>query len=428
MPSFDPDAIRGHFPALGLTDGAGRPLALFDGPGGTQVPDVVIDAVADYYRTANANDGGPFATSERSMAISAAAHEAAADLVGAANPDEITFGANMTTLTFHVSRSIGATLAPGDEIVVTGLDHQANVDPWLAMAADRGVTVRIWEPRLEDATLAVADLEGLLGPRTRLLAVGLVSNAVGTINPVADAARAAHEVGALVYVDGVAAAPHLPIDVAALGADLFVCSPYKFYGPHAGVLWGRADLLDSLPAYKVRPAHHRFETGTPSFEAQAGTLAAIDYLADPGRVHGGAGPGAGRRAALRAALDAIRSTEMDLYGRLADGLDALDGLRMSGNPDRAACARRAPTAAFTIDGTTPRAVAETLGRDGIAVWDGDFYATGLVERLGLAASGGLVRVGLMHYTTAAEVDRLVAALDMIAREHSRHPAGSRAGG
>lgn len=421
MATLNVEALRAQFPALALVH-RDRPMAFFDGPGGTQVPRSVIDAVADYYRTSNANDGGPFATSERSMAVSAEAHRAVADLVGGDDPEAITFGPNMTSLTFHLSRSITATMAAGDEVIVTGLDHQANVDPWIAAAADRGLTIRIWEPQLEDTTLHLEDLDALLTPRTRLLAMGLASNAVGTINPVAEAAARVHAVGGWVYLDAVHAAPHLPIDVGALGTDFLVCSAYKFFGPHQGMAWGRAEILDALPAYKVRPAHHRFETGTQSFEGQAGTLAAIEYLAGIGRAVDGVAPDAGRRAALVAGLMAIRETEMALYARLAAGLAAIPGLRTFGITDPSRFADRAPTAALTIAGTTPRAVAETLGGEGIAVWDGDFYATGLIERLGLAETGGVVRVGLMHYNTADEVDRLLASVARIAEA-----AGSGAG-
>lgn len=410
MTGFPVDSLRRRFPALALEHG-GQPIAFLDGPGGTQVPDTVIEAVADYYRTANANSGGAFPTSERSDEISHEAHVAMADLLGASAPDEIAFGANMTSLTFHVSRSILATFADGDELVVTGLDHEANVGPWRAAAADRGIRVRTWEPHLDDCTLHLDDLDPLLNQRTRLVAVGWASNAVGTINPLAAVVERAHAVGAWTYVDAVASVPHVATDVVALGTDFLACSPYKFFGPHAGVLYGRKALLDRIPAYKVRPAHHRFETGTPSFEAQAGTLAAVDYLADAGRA---VEPGAvDRRAALRAAFDVIRAYEMELYRRLADGLDQLPGVRVHGIVDRARFDRRTPTAALTIDGIAPRAVAERLGRDGIATWDGDFYATGLIERLGRAPDG-VLRLGLMHYNTAGEVDRVVDALAAIA--------------
>jgi cysteine desulfurase family protein (TIGR01976 family) len=410
MTAFDVDALRRQFPALSLEQD-GRPIAYFDGPGGTQVPQSVIDAVTRYYRESNANTEGAFLTSRRSDAVIAEAHQAMADMLGAADPHEIKFGPNMTTLTFHVSRSIVATMAPGDEIVVTGLDHHGNVDPWLGAARDRGLTVRVWEPRLDDCTLDLADLDGLLGTRTKLVAVGWASNAVGTINPVAEIVRRARAAGAWTYVDAVHAAPHLPIDVRAVGTDFLACSTYKFFGPHMGVLYGKADVLDALPTYKLKPAHDRFETGTQSFESQAGVIAAVDYLAGIGSA---AGAGSGRGARVRAAMTAIRDYEMDLYRRLVDGLEAIPGLRLYGITDRARFADRTPTAALTLEGHLPRAICEALGREGIAAWDGDFYASGLIERLGVAESGGVVRIGLMHYNTAAEVDRLVGALTGIA--------------
>ncbi|MFL5750546.1 MAG: cysteine desulfurase-like protein [Chloroflexota bacterium] len=414
MTAFDVDAIRARFPALSIEQD-GRPIAFFDGPGGTQVPQSVIDAVTAYYRESNANADGAFLTSRRSDAMVAEAHQAMADMLGAADPHEIKFGPNMTTLTFHVSRSITATMAPGDEIVVTGLDHHGNVDPWLGAARDRGLTVRVWEPRLDDCTLELADLETLLGPRTRLVAVGWASNAVGTINAVAAIVDRAHAAGAWTYVDAVHAAPHLPIDVAAVGTDFLACSTYKFFGPHGGVLFGRADVLDAIPTYKVRPAHDRFETGTQSFESQAGTLAAVEYLAEIGSRYGSAGGADPRGERVRAGMLAIRAYEMNLYRRLVDGLETIPGVRLYGITDRARFEWRTPTAALTVEGHAPRAISEQLGREGIATWDGDFYASGLIERLRLADAGGVVRIGLTHYNTAAEVDRLVEALARIAQ-------------
>lgn len=413
MTGFDVQAIRRRFPAL-ETLHDGHPMVFFDGPGGTQVPDSVIEAVARYYRTSNANHGGAFATSARSDAIAHEAHVAMADMLGAASPDEIKFGANMTTLTFHVSRSIGATLEPGDEVVVTSLDHQANVDPWLAMAADRGLTVRVVDIRPDDVTLDLALLDAVLGPRTALVAFGWASNAVGSINPVAEIVRRAHAVGARTFVDAVHFAPHGPIDVGSIGTDFLACSAYKFFGPHAGVLYGTRQALDALPAYKVRPADDRFETGTANFEGLAGVLAAVDYLAWVGTSQGAAAPGADRATAVHAAMRAIRAYEMGLYRRLADGLDAIPGVRVHGITARERFDERTPTAAVSIDGVAPREAAVALGRDSIATWDGDFYATGLIERLGLADAGGVLRIGLTHYNSAAEVDRLLAALARIA--------------
>jgi cysteine desulfurase family protein (TIGR01976 family) len=426
MSTFDVEAVRARFPALSVAH-AGRPMAFFDGPGGTQVPDSVIEAVSRYYRESNANHGGAFETSRRSDAIVDAAHEAMADLLGVA-ADEVTFGPNMTTLTFHLSRSIAAALRPGDEIVVSGLDHQANVDPWVAAARDNELIVRTWEPRLEECTLNLDDLEPLLGPRTRLVAVGWASNAVGTINPIAEIARRAHAVGAWIYVDAVHAAPHLSLDARAVDADFVACSAYKFFGPHVGAVSGRREILERLPAYKVRPATHRFETGTGNFEGYAGALAAVDYLAWLGERFGGTPAAAPRRAKLVAGMTAIRAAEMSLYRRLAAGLAAMPRITTYGIADPAAFDRRTPTAAITIDGVTPRAAAEALGERGIAVWDGDFYATGLIERLGLAPDG-VLRIGLTHYNTVAEVDRLLEALAEIgALDHEHHSPAARAAG
>jgi cysteine desulfurase family protein (TIGR01976 family) len=411
MTAFDVEAIRARFPALSLTH-LGQPMAFFDGPGGTQVPGTVVEAVADYYRHSNANHGGAFETSRRSDAIVEEAHAAVADLLGV-DADELTFGPNMTTLTFHLSRSIAASFKPGDEIVVSGLDHQANVDPWIAAARDHELIVRTWEPRLADCTLRLEDLDPLLGPRTRLVAVGWASNAVGTINPIAEIAARAHLTGALVYVDAVHAAPHLSLDARAVDADFVACSVYKFFGPHVGAVYGRRDVLAALPAYKVRPATHRFETGTGNFEGYAGALAAVEYLAWVGGELGAAAAGADRRARLVAGMTAIRAYELVLYRRLADGLAAIPGVTALGLTDPTTFDRRTPTAAITIEGLAPRAAAEALGDRGIATWDGDFYATGLMERLGLAPDG-VLRIGLTHYNTASEVDRLLAALREIA--------------
>lgn len=431
MTPFDVAEIRERFPALAETQD-GRPIALFDGPGGTQVPREVIDAVVGYYRESNANDGGAFLTSERSDVVTSAARQAAADFLNARSVEEVKFGANMTTLTFHISRAIGATLSPGDEVVVTTLDHEANVSPWLAMATDRGLTVRTVDIHPEDGTLDLDDLDRKLTPRTRLVAVGYASNALGTINPVAEIVRRAHRVGALTYVDAVHFAPHGTIDVQALDTDFLVCSVYKFFGPHAGILYVREEVLDRLPSYKVRPAHDRVQTGTPNFEGIAGSGAAVEYLAGIGRRYGSepdahlAGP-AGRRRDLRLGMSAIHDYEAGLFRRLTDGLVAIPGAKLWGIADPSRFDERTPTAAVTLAGLAPRAVAEELGRRGIATWDGHFYAQGLIERLGLAESGGVLRIGLVHYNTADEVDRLLGALDEIGAAGRRTvgPLGAR---
>ncbi|HEX3427545.1 MAG TPA: cysteine desulfurase-like protein [Candidatus Limnocylindrales bacterium] len=430
MSQFDVDALRSEFPALALEQG-GRPVAYFDGPGGTQVPQRVIDAIAGYYRTSNANDGGAFATSERSDASTHDAHAAVADLVGAASADEIKFGANMTTLTFHLSRSIGATMSAGDEIVVTTLDHEANVSPWRRLADDRGLVVRTVDIHPDDVTLDLEGLEAALGPRTRLVAVGYASNAVGSINPVREIVARAHEVGALAWIDAVHYAPHGPIDVRELGTDFLVTSVYKWFGPHLGAVYGRREVLERLPEYKVRPAHDRFETGTQNFEAIAGAGAAVDYLASIGERFGSAagatdgGPGAGsgsvsaRRSHVLAGMRAIQAWEAGLGTRLLRGLADIPGVRIHGIADPARVSERTPTVAITIDGTTPRAAAEALGRQGIFTWDGDFYAQALIERLGLFDSGGVLRLGIVHYNTPDEIDRLLEAIEGIASDARR---------
>jgi cysteine desulfurase family protein (TIGR01976 family) len=412
LPIFDVEALRAEFPAL-RREQDGTPVAFLDGPGGTQVPQRVVDAVSRYLSETNANHGGAFATSEASDEISHEAHAAVADLLGAARPDEIKFGYNMSTLTLHIGRSIGATLRPGDEVVVTTLDHEANVSTWQAMAADRGLTVRTVDIHEDDVTLDLEDLESKLTPRTKLVAVGYASNAVGTINPVREIVARAHEVGALTYVDAVAFAPHGPIDVQALDTDFLVCSAYKWFGPHLGALYGKADAFDRLPAFKVRPAEDRFETGTAAFESIAGTLAATDYLRDVGRRFGAAAS-SDRRSELVAGMSAIMAYERELVGRLLDGLQAIRGVEIHGIVDRSRAAERVPTVSISIAGVRPRAAAEDLGRHGVFVWDGDFYATGLIERLGRAETGGVLRIGLVHYNTAAEVDRVVAAVDRLA--------------
>lgn len=416
MTPFDPNLIRPEFPSL-EPERDGRAVAYLDGPGGTQVPQRTIDAVSRYYRESNANDGGAFSTSVASDAMTAEAHAAVADLLGASSPSEIKFGQNMTSLTFHVSRSIGATLQDGDEIVVTTLDHEANVSPWRAIAADRGLVVRTVDIHPEDCTLDLDDLERNLSPRTRVVAFGYASNAVGTVNPVREIVARAHDVGALAFVDAVHYVPHGLVDVAALDADLLVSSAYKWYGPHLGIMYGKASVLDRLPPYKVRPAHDRYETGTQNFEAMAGTLATIDYLRELGRRFGPVDQARGseRRQDLAAAFAVIAGHEQGLATRLLQGLAALPRVRVWGVTDTADLAARTPTVAITFAGVSPRAAATALGRAGIFAWDGDFYAQALIERLGLLDSGGVLRLGLVHYNTLDEVDRVLASIETIAR-------------
>ena len=421
MSTLDLSPLRAQFPALALEDG-GRPAVYFDGPGGTQVPQRVIDAMAHYLAHTNANHGGAFRTSRESDAILAAAHAAMADLLNAASPEEIIFGANMTTLTFAVSRAIGRTLHPGDEVVITRLDHDADRAPWLALA-ELGVVVREVDFDPADCTLRLDDLAAKLNPRTKVVAVGYASNAVGTINPIATIAEMVHRVGAWLWVDAVHYAPHGPTDVQALGCDFLVCSPYKFFGPHSGVVWGRYELLEGLRAYKVRPAGDlppdKFETGTQNHEAQAGVLAAVEYLAEVGQAYGGEFAGqfsgfTGRRLALKQALVAIQAYERRLFERFVAGLLAIPGLSFYGIRDFERFGQRTPTAAFRLAGHSPAEVEAYLAQRGVYVWSGNFYAIAVTEALGVEDKGGVVRAGLAHYNTEEEVDTCLACLRELA--------------
>jgi cysteine desulfurase family protein (TIGR01976 family) len=418
MARLDPLKLRQQFPALSLKVN-GQPAVYFDGPGGTQVPQRVIDAVTRYYSEMNSNDGGAFLTSRHSDAMLIEARTALADLLNAPGPDQIKFSQNMTTHTFNISRAFGKNLSSGDEVVVTTLDHDANVSTWRALE-ERGVTLRTVGIHEADCTLDMADLEAKLNAHTRLVAIGYASNAVGTLNDVRAAVDMAHAAGALAYVDAVHYTPHGPIDVQALDCDFLVCSVYKFFGPHLGVLYGKPEAFDRLAAYKVRPAHDRFETGTQNHEGIAGALAAVEYLAEIGRTYGSEFAGrwpsfSGRRLELKQALSACQAYERELGQQLLAGLLQIPGLKVWGITDAGGWERRVPTVSFTLAGYTPRQVAEHLGEQGIFVWDGDFFALGLIERLGLAESGGMVRVGLVHYNTAEEVERLLAAVAGLAR-------------
>ncbi len=416
--TLDPARIRACFPALTSPD------VYLDNPGGTQVPHHVIDRMVDYLVTKNANHEGAFATSRASDALVDEARRAAADFFNASRPEEIVFGANMTTLTFHLSRSLALGLQPGDEIVVTRLDHDANISPWLRVAEDRGCVVRWLDFDVEDGTLRLDQLDALLTPRTRLVACGYASNALGTINPVAHIIARARQAGALTYIDAVHYAPHAPIDVQALGCDFLVASAYKFFGPHVGVLYGRYDLLEALPAYRIRPAPSlppgKFETGTGNFEGLAGVLGALDYLTWVGETFGGEHAERyrptfdGRRLLLKQAMSAIRAHEIEMGGALLTELSSIPGLTIYGLSDPRRLDQRAPTVSFTLAGREPRAVAEALGRQGIYAWDGNYYALAVTERLGLEGTGGMVRVGLAHYNTLQEIERLGTALRRIA--------------
>jgi cysteine desulfurase family protein (TIGR01976 family) len=401
--------VREQFPSLKLHVN-GQPAAFLDGPAGTQVPRQVMDAVQNYYLTANANTCGAFETSRRNDAMIAAARAAMADFFNCA-PDEVVFGQNMTTITFALARSIGRELRPGDEIIVTTLDHDGNVAPWRALE-ENGVGIRQVDIREQDCTLDLDDLKRKITPRTKLVAVGYASNMVGTINPVAEITRLAHAAGALMFIDAVHYAPHGPIDVQALDTDFLVCSPYKFFGPHMGALYGKPEHLRRFKPYKVRPAcdtpPDRWETGTQMQELIAGVEAAVNYIAELGRR---CDPGVGsRREALLAAYAATVPHERALLTRLLDGLRAIPAAKVFGITDPARFHERCSTISLRIGEHHPTEIARFLGDRGLFTWDGNFYALSLSERLGLEEKGGVLRIGLVHYNTAGEVDRLLAAL------------------
>jgi cysteine desulfurase family protein (TIGR01976 family) len=399
--------IRAQFPALSQQV-EGQQVLFLDGPGGTQVPERVLDAIRNYLIFSNANTHGSFATSQRTDATMTAARSAMADLLGAEH-DEIVFGPNMTTLTFALSRAVGRELRPGDEIVVTRLDHDANVSPWKSLE-ERGVRVQMVDINPSDCTLDMDDMARKISRRTKLVAVGWASNAVGTINDIPEVVRQAHRVGALVFVDAVHYAPHGPIDVRALDCDFLACSPYKFFAPHLGTLYAKREHLNRLRPDKVRAAADEhpgsWEMGTNNHEGLAGLVAAIEYLSELG---GRVDPNATeRRRSLLSAMEAIRRYEEGLIKPLIHGLLGIRGLTLYGITD--AAERRVPTVSMRIAGFTPRELAGYLGRHGIFAWDGNFYALGLTERLGIEASGGLLRFGLVHYNTQEEVFRVLETL------------------
>ncbi len=434
--SLDIPHIRAQFPALSQLVN-GHPAAFLDGPGGTQVPQRVIDAISNYLRRDNANTGGAYASSRRTDAMLAEARAAMADFLNCA-ADEIVFGPNMTTLTYAMSRAIARDLGPGDEILVTRLDHDANVSPWLALE-EKGVTIRWAEIHEENCTLDLADLASKINDRTRLVAVGYASNAVGTINPVKAIIRLAHAAGALAYIDAVHYGPHGLIDVAALDCDFLVCSTYKFFGPHMGVLFGKREHLARLRPYKVRPLTdaipNRWEWGTLNHESIAGITACVDYIADLGRhslasvntrnvgtvgvphVSPNLRDVGSRRAAIVAAFEAIHQYEHGLMNRLITGLAKIANIKIYGITSPARFAERCPTIALRVINQTrdqtPLALATKLGDLGFFTWDGNYYALNLTERLNVETSGGFLRIGLVHYNTADEVDRLLSALGQI---------------
>jgi len=401
--------VRSQFPSL-QTQVHGQTAAFLDGPAGTQVPAQVIAAIQDYLTHSNANTHGAFLTSTRSDELIAGTRAAMADFFHC-DPCEVVFGQNMTTLTFAMSRAIGRELAPGDEILVTTLDHDANFSPWKALE-EKGVVIRVADIHEQDCTLDLKDLKSKLTHRTKLVAVGYASNAVGSINPVGEIVRMAHAVGAMAFVDAVHYAPHGLIDVKELDCDFLVCSPYKFFGPHMGTLYAKREHLERLQPYKVRPsddeAPDRWETGTLAHELIAGIGAAVGYIAGVGRR---SDPSAKtRREALAAAYRTTVAYERRLIARLIEGLQTIPGVRIYGITDPARFEERCSTLSLRVGDHPPREIAEFLAQRGIFTWDGNYYAINLTERLGVEQKGGMLRIGLVHYNTQEEVDRLLAAL------------------
>lgn len=409
---LDVPALRAQFPAL-HQEVNGHPAVFLDGPAGTQSPQSVIDAMSGYLAAGSSNTGGFFRVSQQSDQMVASARQAMADFYNASRPEEIIFGQNMTSLTFSLSRAIARTWQPGDEIIVTRLDHDANISPWLMAAEERGVTVRWADFRPADCTLRLDQLAELFNEKTRLIAITYASNAVGSINDIAKVVQMAHAVGAWAYVDAVHYGPHGLIDVQALDCDFLASSSYKYFGPHTGIVYGKYAHLDALTAYKVRPAYNKppgkWETGTQSFESIAGVKAAVDYIASLG------GEAGSRRERLGRAMEAIQAYETQLAERFLRGAVNVPGLKVYGITDIERLDERAPTFAVSLEGHSPAGIAEYLADKGIFVWDGHYYAIAVMERLGLLDDGGLVRIGFIHYNTPAEVDRLLVALTELAQ-------------
>lgn len=411
---LDLAAVRANFPALA------RPVIFLDNPGGTQIARQSLDRISRYLVETNANHGGAFATSRASDAVIDAARGAMADFLNSSRPEEIVFGPNMTSLTFNVSRALAALLHPGDTIVVTHLDHDANISPWLRIAEDRNCFVRWVDFDPATGTLDQADYQAALALKPKIVAFGYASNALGTINPVVEMTALAKAAGALVYIDAVQYAAHGPIDVQAIGCDFLVCSSYKFFGPHAGILYGRYDVLDALRAYRVRPAPAdppgKFETGTGNFEGMAGILGALEYFEWLGQTYGDehhelfAGEYDGRRLAYKKAMSAIRAYELTLSRAILEQLAELHDAQVYGITDLRRLEQRVATISFTLPGYTPEQIAQHLDQHDIYVWNGNFYALAVTTRLGLEESGGMLRVGAAHYNTIAEIERLGAVL------------------
>lgn len=405
--SINPTALRKQFPALSQSVN-GQTAVFLDGPGGTQVPQSVLDAMTGYLINGSSNQGGSFLTSRLTDQTVDNARQAMMDFLNANRPEEIVFGQNMTSLNFHLSRSLSRTWQQGDEIIVTRIDHDANISPWLLAAHDRGATVRWLDFHPQDCTLALETLPRLLTERTQLIAISLASNAVGTISDVKKVIKAAQTAGAVVVVDAVHFAPHGVLDVQSLGCDFLLSSAYKYFGPHTGIMYGKYNFLESLPAYKVRPAPDKpaakWETGTPSFESLAGVTAAVDYIASLGGNQGS------RRERIVKGMTAVAEYEEQISRRFLEGATAVPGLKVYGITDIERLDERTPTFAISLEGFSPAQVSKRLGEQGFFVWDGHYYAVAVMERLGLHEKGGLVRIGFVHYNTFEEVDRVLAAL------------------
>jgi cysteine desulfurase family protein (TIGR01976 family) len=418
--TLDVNLVRKQFPALE------RPVVFLDNPAGTQISSQSLERINHYLIDCNANHGGRFETSRKSDEVLHEAHAAMADFLNAARPEEIIFGNNMTTLTLHISRSLARTLQAGDNILVTRLDHDANIAPWMLVAEDKGCNL-IWvDIDVEDGTLDLDDFVRALEHKPKIAAFGYASNLLGTVNPVRKLTKMAQDAGALVYIDAVQYAPHGPIDVQDIGCDFLVCSSYKFFGPHAGALYGKYDLLNELKAYKVRPASnelpYKFETGTQNHEGIAGVLGALEYFEWVGSQFGGeqsaswkdAGPSAGRRLAYKQAMSAIRNYEFGLSRALIGAVESVAGTHIYGVTDMNRLDERVPTVSFTLEGRDPEKVADAIGRQNVYVWNGHNYALAVVERLGLLEAGGMIRVGPVHYNTLDEIAHFGEVLRKVA--------------
>jgi cysteine desulfurase family protein (TIGR01976 family) len=412
--SFHANEIRSMFPSILTPADDGTIPVFLDNPAGTQVPKMVMDAVTEYYMTMNANSGGTFATSLRNDAMVEETRQLMADFINAPSPKEIVIGPNMTTLNFGLSRAIAKTLSAGDEVILTRMDHDANVSPWLRIADDYGLTVKWIDINTDDCTLDLGTLEEALTDKTKVVATVHASNAVGTVNPVKQIADMAHAVGAYHVVDAVQSAPHYPLDVQEIGCDFLLCSSYKFYGPHLGLMWGRYELLESLPAYKVRPAKDkspdRWETGTPSYETYNGLRACLSYWEMLGEKFGTADlpQYSGRVLKMKQGVIAVNEYERELVTRLIDGLQVMDKVHISGITDDARYDWRVPTVAITVDGYTSDEVAEYLAKQHIYVWSGNYYAVEIMARL--EKPDGMVRIGIGQYNTPEEIERILNAL------------------